>query len=117
MDTVRGVRWFPISSTARFFCFYFSFDGKKEGPRGEGKTPPPNNRIMFAHACGLAPPYCFSFQGAIALCCLVHFFIVTASIVQPDGTAPMAEFADVFDPNGDPQGAMIGMMRVSSGGG
>ena len=29
---------------------------------------------------------------------LVHFFIVTASIVQPDGTAPMAEFADVFDP-------------------
>ena len=42
---------------------------------------------------------------------LVHFFIVAASIVQPDGTAPMAEFADVFDPSGDPQGAMIGMMK------
>ena len=41
---------------------------------------------------------------------LVHFFIVAASIAQPDGTAPMAEFADVFDPAGDPQKAMIGMM-------
>ena len=34
-----------------------------------------------------------------------------ASILQPDGTAPIAEFADVFDPNGDPQGAMISMMN------
>mmetsp|Transcript_17273 Transcript_17273/g.28264 ORF Transcript_17273/g.28264 Transcript_17273/m.28264 type:complete len:240 (-) Transcript_17273:92-811(-) len=42
---------------------------------------------------------------------LVHFFIVTASIAQPDGTAPMAEFADVFDPAGDPQKAMVGMMQ------
>jgi hypothetical protein len=47
----------------------------------------------------------------ITLCMLVHFFIVTASIVQPDGTAPMAEFADVFDPAGDPQKAMVGMMQ------
>mmetsp|Transcript_2139 Transcript_2139/g.4571 ORF Transcript_2139/g.4571 Transcript_2139/m.4571 type:complete len:254 (+) Transcript_2139:107-868(+) len=47
----------------------------------------------------------------ITLCCLVHFFIVSASIVQPDGTAPMAEFADVFDPSGDPQKAMVGMMQ------
>ena len=29
-----------------------------------------------------------------------------------DGTAPMAEFADVFDPSGDPQKAMVGMMQV-----
>jgi hypothetical protein len=43
----------------------------------------------------------------------VHFFIVTASIAQPDGTAPMAEFADVFDLGGDPQKAMVGMMQVS----
>jgi len=42
---------------------------------------------------------------------LVHFFIVAASIAQPDGTAPMAEFADVFDPAGDPQKAMVGMMQ------
>lgn len=42
---------------------------------------------------------------------LVHFFIVSASIGQPDDTAPMLEFADVFDPNGDPQQAMVGMMR------
>ncbi|KAL3796144.1 hypothetical protein HJC23_000647 [Cyclotella cryptica] len=47
----------------------------------------------------------------ITLCCLVHVFIVTASIAQPDGTAPMAEFADVFDPSGDPQKAMVGMMQ------
>ena len=26
----------------------------------------------------------------VTICCLVHFFIVAASIVQPDGTAPMA---------------------------
>lgn len=47
----------------------------------------------------------------VTLLCLVHFFIVSASIGQPDGTAPMAEFNDVFDPSGDPQKAMIGMMR------
>ncbi|KAL7531845.1 hypothetical protein ACHAXR_007659 [Thalassiosira sp. AJA248-18] len=47
----------------------------------------------------------------VTICCLVHFFIVTASIVQPDGTAPMAEFSDVFDPAGDPQKAMLGMMQ------
>lgn len=47
----------------------------------------------------------------VTLCCLVHFFIVSASIAQPDGTAPMAEFADVFDPSGDPQKAMVGMMQ------
>ena len=48
----------------------------------------------------------------VTLCCLIHFFIVAASIAQPDGTAPMAEFADVFDPSGDPQKAMVGMMQV-----
>jgi len=42
---------------------------------------------------------------------LVHFFIVFASIIQPDGTAPMTEFADVFDPAGNPQAAMVGMMQ------
>lgn len=47
----------------------------------------------------------------ITLFCLVHFFIVTASIGQPDGTAPIAEFNDVFDPAGDPQKAMMGMMQ------
>lgn len=47
----------------------------------------------------------------ITIFCLVHFFIVSASVAQPDGTAPMAEFADVFDPSGDPQKAMVGMMK------
>ena len=57
------------------------------------------------------------FSEVVTLCCLVHFFIVTASIAQPDGTAPMAEFVDVFDPSGDPQKAMVGMMQVSGEGG
>lgn len=47
----------------------------------------------------------------LTLFALVHFFIVFSSILQPNGTAPMAEFNDVFDPNGDPQGAMLGMMK------
>lgn len=47
----------------------------------------------------------------VTLCALVHFFIVIASIVQPGGSAPLAEFADVFDPAGDPQKAFIGMMQ------
>ena len=43
--------------------------------------------------------------------CLVHVFIVIVSLGQPGGTAPMAEFMDVFDPNGAPQRAMVGMMQ------
>ena len=41
----------------------------------------------------------------------VHLFIVAVSVGQPGGTAPIAEFMDVFDPNGEPQKAMMGMMR------
>ena len=63
----------------------------------------------------LSLPRLFLVRRALAelvtLFCLVHFFIVGASIIQPDGTAPMAEFNDVFDPAGDPQGAMLNMMR------
>ena len=47
----------------------------------------------------------------VTLFCLVHFFIVVASIVQPGGSAPLVEFADVFDPAGDPQRAFINMMQ------
>ncbi len=42
---------------------------------------------------------------------LVHFFIVVASATQENGTAPLVEFNDVFDPSGNPQEAMINMMR------
>lgn len=42
---------------------------------------------------------------------LIHFFIVCSSISEPDGTAPMAEFAGVFDPSGAPLTAMVGMMK------
>lgn len=46
------------------------------------------------------------------LCCLVHFLIVSSSIVQQGAgvTAPLAEFNDVFDPSGDPQQAFMGMV-------
>lgn len=47
----------------------------------------------------------------VTLFCLVHFFIVVTSIFQPEGTAPIAEFNDVFDPSGNPQAAMVNMMQ------
>jgi hypothetical protein len=43
--------------------------------------------------------------------CFVHLFIVIVSASQTDGTAPIAEFANVFDPSGNPLSAMLGMMR------
>ena len=58
----------------------------------------------------LTPPP-FVTTEIVTLCCLVHFFIVSASIVQPEATAPLAEFSGVFDPAGDPQKAFIGMMQ------
>jgi hypothetical protein len=47
----------------------------------------------------------------VLLCCLVHFFIVSESIVTggSEATAPLAEFNNVFDPAGDPQKAFMGM--------
>lgn len=39
-------------------------------------------------------------------------FHIRYTCCTTDGTAPMAEFADVFDPAGDPQKAMVGMMQV-----
>jgi len=41
---------------------------------------------------------------------LVHLGIVSLSITAEGGTAPIAEFAGVFDPAGEPQKAMVGMM-------
>jgi hypothetical protein len=41
---------------------------------------------------------------------LLHFFIVSGSIVQPGATAPLLEFNEVFDPNGDPQAAFMNMV-------
>ena len=49
--------------------------------------------------------------GAIVTFSLVHLFIVVASASQDQGTAPLVEFNDVFNPAGDPQAAMIGMMK------
>jgi hypothetical protein len=34
----------------------------------------------------------------------------TYSVLEPNGTAPLVEFADVFNPDGNPQGAMVHMM-------
>lgn len=47
---------------------------------------------------------------SIFLFSLVHLFIVIISASQEDGTAPIAEFSKVFDPAGNPQQAMLGMM-------
>jgi len=41
---------------------------------------------------------------------LLHLWIVVNSAAAPGGLEPIAEFAKVFDPAGDPQGAMVGMM-------
>eukprot|EP00607_Mallomonas_marina_P005543 CAMPEP_0182427938 /NCGR_PEP_ID=MMETSP1167-20130531/20902_1 /TAXON_ID=2988 /ORGANISM="Mallomonas Sp, Strain CCMP3275" /LENGTH=455 /DNA_ID=CAMNT_0024610541 /DNA_START=288 /DNA_END=1656 /DNA_ORIENTATION=+ len=41
-------------------------------------------------------------------------FIVGLSISQPEGTAPIAQFADVFDPSGNPLQAMMGMMSYKN---
>lgn len=41
----------------------------------------------------------------------VHFFIVITSIMQPEGTAPITEFAKVFDTAGDSLAGMMGMMK------
>lgn len=41
---------------------------------------------------------------------LLHFFIVSASIVQPGATAPLLEFNDVFDPAKDSQAAFMNMV-------
>lgn len=46
----------------------------------------------------------------VLLCALVHFAIVSASILQPDSTAPLLEFNNVFDPSGDPQAAFMNMV-------
>jgi len=62
----------------------------------------PNNAITKKIMGGLEIPL---------LCCLIHFFIVVASIVVggEEATAPLAEFNQVFDPVGDPQKAFMGM--------
>lgn len=50
--------------------------------------------ILFPHAA------CLMWQVA---CALVHLFVVAVSASQADGTAPLAEFNDVFNPAGNPQ--------------
>jgi hypothetical protein len=46
----------------------------------------------------------------VTLFCLLHLSIVLLSVLEPNGTAPLVEFADVFNPDGNPQGAMVHMM-------
>ena len=62
----------------------------------------PNTKITKTVMGSYAPIIAFS---------LVHLFIVIASATQENGTAPLVEFNDVFDPSGNPQEAMINMMR------
>lgn len=62
----------------------------------------PNAKITKSIMGGYRPIVTFS---------LVHLFIVVAAASQDQGTAPLVEFNDVFNPAGDPQAAMIGMMK------
>jgi hypothetical protein len=62
----------------------------------------PKNEITKKIMGSYAPIIAFS---------LVHLFIVIVSASQENGTAPLVEFNDVFDPSGDPQQAMMGMMK------
>jgi hypothetical protein len=50
------------------------------------------------------------FVDVVIFFALLHFFIVAASIVQPDSTAPLLEFNDVFDPSKDSQAAFMNMV-------
>ena len=52
----------------------------------------------------------FTIQDVVIFFALVHFFIVSASIVQPGATAPLLEFNDVFDPAKDSQAAFMNMV-------
>jgi hypothetical protein len=62
----------------------------------------PNNLVTKKIMGGWTP---------ILLYSLVHLFIVLKSISEPDGTAPLTEFAGVFDPSGYPLQSMMGMMK------
>ena len=44
---------------------------------------------------------------SIILFSLVHLFIVTVSITQADGTAPLTDFTEVFNPSGNPLKVMV----------
>lgn len=51
-----------------------------------------------------------NFTDVVIFFALLHFFIVSASIVQPGATAPLLEFNDVFDPAKDSQAAFMNMV-------
>jgi hypothetical protein len=60
--------------------------------------------------------FCFLFfsrslqKDIVIFFALLHFFIVSASIIQPGATAPLLEFNDVFDPSKDSQAAFMNMV-------
>ena len=68
------------------------------------------NGKSFSHI-NLFSSFQFKITEVVGLFALVHLFIVITSAAQTDGTAPLAEFNDVFNPAGDPQNAMLGMMK------
>mmetsp|Transcript_21072 Transcript_21072/g.31978 ORF Transcript_21072/g.31978 Transcript_21072/m.31978 type:complete len:225 (+) Transcript_21072:41-715(+) len=48
----------------------------------------------------------------VTICCLIHFFIVSASIVIPEGgTAPLDVFNGVFDIAGNPQESFMTLVK------
>lgn len=62
------------------------------------------------HSNSFFPYVSYIIVDVIIFFALVHFFIVSASIVQPGATAPLLEFNDVFDPAKDSQAAFMNMV-------
>ena len=62
------------------------------------------------HSNSFFPNVSYTIVDVIIFFALVHFFIVSASIVQPGATAPLLEFNDVFDPAKDSQAAFMNMV-------
>jgi hypothetical protein len=53
---------------------------------------------------------CHHLSDIVLFFALLHFFIVSASIVQPDATASLLEFNEVFNPDADNQKAFMNMV-------
>jgi Domain of unknown function (DUF4281) len=71
--------------------------------------------ILYHHISAVRVPLFWFFHlpgraDIVLFFALTHFFIVSASIVQPGATAPLLEFNSVFDPTKDSQAAFMNMV-------
>jgi hypothetical protein len=66
--------------------------------------------VLLSPFISLHPISFFCLVDVVIFFALLHFFIVTTSIIQPDSTAPLLEFNNVFDPSQDTQAAFMNMV-------